>query len=352
MGSWMGIKKKKKKYNLGKKELLTIFGIGASLLIISFGSLWYVSKKSAENNILKLNSMMGPKDSFLQGFSLKMKKENISCSGFITFDCEIKNPIIWAPSLGIDLFEADLLKIGTFSKNGFMIGNKMKFNATAKNLKISKTHPAIKDITEDAQKIRQDVFPLDLDLTFTTIIKNNSESKIYLKIGIDNKTSYSSVEGNLLNILESNLLDTEKKTPSRKIITILKFFKINIKNKNIDNLIYDFYSYYYTLAITDTDKKKVNNSFFGEEIAKKLTIKDLKSKMLEKLDIIRINKTTGEYFSMIKSFFEGKNKSIIIEGQNKDNFTINNMENINTLSKKHLKYLEHFNIQIKTGDNL
>jgi len=341
----MGIKKKK--YKIGRKEFLTILGIGLTLIIISFGSLSYISKKSAENTFYKLSSNAGKINPIFKGLSLKFKKEDISCSGIVTFNCEIKDPIIWAPSLGIDLFTAKKIKIGEFSKNGFIIGRKINFNLNIEKLNISNTHPYIEKISKNGKKIKEELFPLNLDLKLNSILKSNSESKIYVKVMINNKIIKTSIEGNFLNILENSLY--KNNAPSSKIVTILKFFKIKIKNKNIENFIYNLYLYYFDLAKTNSEKEKINLLFFNNKTINKLSIINVKSQIIKKLDILNKNKTTGVYSTMIESFLEKKNSLIIIEGQNKDNYVFKSRKN---LEKEYIEQIEHFNIKIKTGDNL
>ena len=289
MGSWMGIKNKKKK-KLNYKNIFKGSSLVLLLLSLSLATLSYISSGIAQERVYSFSRYVIPKGSALQGLSMRFKKEDVSCYGILTFECEIKNAIIWAPAIKKDMLTIEQIKFGRISKRGFRIGNKIDLTIDAKNVNISDDFPLFKDSSTEGKKVKEDVFPSDITIGFNLVNYNRSEASIDTSIEINNKSFSAAIKANFMNILEENLKKikddnkTKNPVPNKKILTIVKDFDINVLNKNLIDLYYDNYNYYFNHAKTELDKKSVNITLIGRDDNAKRNKIDLKKEIIENIN--------------------------------------------------------------------
>ena len=109
-----------------KKHKASIITLIIGLIVI-FGFYSYINKtyiNKVENTVYSMNGISGDVGSELEGLSIAFKRENIDCSGFMTYDCSIDDAKIRIESLDKDIFLIKTVNIYGLTRHGFQSGRK------------------------------------------------------------------------------------------------------------------------------------------------------------------------------------------------------------------------------------
>lgn len=342
--------------------------VTAGLIAISVGGLSYVMSKTAEQKIYMLiNSYVGQKGSFIQGLNLSFERDNISCFGLVKFDCTIKNAKLNAPEAKLRLFEAEEIEIGTFSRSGIDIRQrKLEFYANIKNITYAKGNPLVTDMTKEGSLISKEMYPFNINLRMNVKRYTNGEatgdisaeysSKIFSG---DFKTNIKVIESKKVVQLDKDLhLSSElNATAGARILgkynTIITDFKTNINNKNIGSFLYLMYEYYYINADSKEKKKSINYDFVAVDSDEQITKEKFLNEFEERLNLMVPDADREElkdYLRSIAYLIEKNGNKITIEGKNRDNFTVEELNVLKKLDQLN-KPWEYYELKIKRGEN-
>ena len=343
----MGIKINKTKIKLAI--------LGLSLIGLSVAGLSYVTSKGVENRVYKMSFQTLPEGSLGAGLAIKFNKEDISCSGLVKFDCTIKNVSLYNPKTKLNIFKAKKAEIGTFSKRGIRLGNIMDVYANITNIEPHEDFEEWNNLTDNKKKLKEDMFPFNLSGSLKVNYSTNKESKGIANLKIESKVMDFNVKTTLLTLLSNNIKklrkeDLTKSIPDSNIFTIVNDFEISLVNKNFESLLHNIYLNEYMNVDTEIEKKKVNLKFIGIESSKKLSLLELKEELSKKITSFSGDKNLENFINELNVFFSKNNMKIVINGKNKNFYTINEILKT-TVNQSKFGQLEFFDIIIKTGEN-
>lgn len=339
----------------------------AGLIAISIGGLSYVMSKTAEQKIYMLvNSYVGQKGSFIQGLNISFERDDISCYGLVKFDCTVKNAKLNAPASKMRLFEAEEIKIGTFTRNGIDIRQRnIDLFAKIKNITYAKGNPLLQNMTKEGEAISKYVYPFSVNLKMN-IKKYTSgeatgviEAEVFSKIFNANfKTNIKVIESKKIVQLNKDLhLSNELNATSGarlagKYNTIIKDFKINTENVNLGTFFYKVYEYYFNNSNSIEKKKEINYDLLAIDSTDKISKEKFISGFIKRL--IKIipdadKQLLKEHIASIAYLLEKEGNTISLEGLNRDNFTAEELGVLKRLDMLN-KPWEYYELKIKKGE--
>jgi len=269
-----------------KKILIIITTLIALLTIVmNYG----LQLKMADGIYEKIQESNEIKNKDLGGIKINTKKEDISCSGFIKYTCTLNNP-----TYGMKTLPTDVLK----SKN-IIISDISILGDSNVVLNINDL-----DLIESSGITIKDMFPM----TLTGIVKKDKSI-----------TDITFIANN--NALDLNFKTKLKELPKND--SEIQNYSIEIKNKNLKDLIYSIYIEFMKNPLVSNQIKEMINE--GLTNTKTSDIKDV-SYIIDGIEQ-SISNSIGKEITKdnVKNFFNKKDSTLIITAKNKTGISLRTM---------------------------
>ena len=352
----------KKLNKLIDKNTVFLSLITAGLIGISLGGLSYMMSKGAEQKLyMSINSYIGQKGEYMQGMNLAFERKNITCYGLIKFDCVIKDAILNAPKQQLNIFKAEEIKIGTFTKNGFDIRQRhLNFYADFKNITYMPDSPLMKDLTKEGKDIADQIFPLSGRASLKIDRFKNGEAVGKINLSIESKIA------NLLSKINIEVIDNKKivyfddslhltdqmnatagAKMNKKYNTIIRDFELYTENTGIKNFLYKLYTYYYSHSSSEEDRLRINNEFIGVTNSNLIIKKDFLNEFEERLKSMvpdSDQEELKEHISGLIFLIDKIGNKTKVKGTNKDNFTAEELNLLRQLDELKKPWI-YFNLK-------
>ena len=235
----------------------------------------------------KIEKSNQSKNGQLGSIIIDIKKENISCGGFVIYNCKIANPIFGIKGVGEKLFKSDDIILEDLN---IITDPTLKMN-------INKL-----DLIDHNLITVKNTFPLDLKVGFKQI------KDIY-------KIKFNAVNESAVLDFNANLKELSKN--DSKIID----YKLTVKNKKIKTFIYEIYKSFLEQQLPEL-RSMVNESIFGIKTSEIQNKEKLTEKVIE---ILSVSVKDKEASGKLKDFLNNKNAIITFDVTNKTDISINQM---------------------------